>query len=90
MPTPSRNFPPGEQVHLGRLLNGQHGLPLRQDDDPGDQLHGGHRGQIAVQDHRLVKRGVHVIGALPAGMHRGVRARHVVVGQHVGEPEFPG
>ena len=37
-----------------------------------------------------MKRGVHVIGAVPAGMHRGVRAHHVVVGQQVGKPEFLG
>src|SRR2546429_729864 len=29
-------LPAGEQVHLGRLLGGQHGLPLRQDDDSGE------------------------------------------------------
>ncbi len=37
-----------------------------------------------------MKRGAHVIGAVPAGVHCGVRARHVVVGQHVGKPELLG
>ena len=46
------------------------------------------RGQVAEQHERLVERGVHVVGAVPAAVHRRVGAEHVVVGQHVGEPEF--
>ena len=37
-----------------------------------------------------MKRGAHVIGAVPAVMHRGIRARHVIIGQHVGKLESPG
>ena len=78
----------GQQVHLGGLLGHQRGLPLRQDDDAGDQLQRGEGGQVTEHHQRLVERGVHVVGAVPALVHGRVRPDHVVVGQHVPEAEF--
>jgi hypothetical protein len=37
----------GQQVDLRGLLGDERGLPLRQDDDPGDHFQPGQRGQVA-------------------------------------------
>ena len=37
-----------------------------------------------------MKRSAHVVCAVPSGVHRGVRAHHVVVGQHMGKPQLLG
>ncbi len=82
-PEPAR----GQQVDLGGLLGQQGGLALGRDDDAGDQLQRGQRGEVAEHHERLVERGGRSYGP-PARVHRRVGADHVVVGQHVGEAEL--
>ena len=78
----------GEQVDLGRLLGDQGGLALREDDDAGDELDLGDRGQVAEHDERLVEGRRDVVGTGPALVHAGIGADHVVVGQEVREAEI--
>ena len=78
----------GEQVDLGGLFGHQRGLPLRQDDHPGDQFEVRQPGKESEQDERFVEGGVDVIRSLPTLVHVGVGAEHMVVDQDVGVAEF--
>ena len=72
-----------EHVERRRLLRHQRGLPLRQDDDAGDEFHPlGDGGEKAEQHERLVKR-VGVLVRPPELVRRGIAAQHVVEGEHV-------
>ena len=73
----------GEQVHVGGLLGQQHGLPLRQDDDAGDQLDLlGDAGEVGVGDQRLVKRIGFLVGAGQFRLAVGVDGTEDVVVDH--------
>lgn len=56
----------GQQADLGGLLRHQRGLPLRQDDDAGDEVQPGDRGEVAEHDQRLTEGGRDAGRAVPA------------------------
>src|ERR1039457_5156496 len=79
---------PSEQVDLRRLLGRERGLPLRQDDDPGDKLERCDPSQVTEEDHRLVEGRVHVIRARPGRMDLRVGAQDMVVREGVREAKL--
>ena len=83
-PEPTR----GEHVDFRGLLRDERGLALRQDDDPGDELRRGDRGQVAEHHERLMERRVDVVGTAPVLMNLRVGAHDVVVRQDVGVTEL--
>ena len=77
-----------EQIDLGGLLRDERGLPLRQDDDAGDELERRDRGEVAEEHERLVERRVDVVRTGPRLVHLGIGADHVVVREQVREAEL--
>jgi hypothetical protein len=78
----------GEKVDFGRLLGDQGRLPLRENDDPGDELQRCESGQVAEEHERLVEGRVEVVGARPSLVDGRVGPHHVVVGDDVGVTEL--
>ena len=88
-PDAEAESPAAQQIDLRRLLGGQGGLALGQDDHSGDQFDGrGDGSQIAEHHQGLVEGGVHVVGPRPSGVHVRVSPHDVVVGEDVGETQF--
>ncbi len=71
-----------QHIHFRGLLGDKHRLPLRQDDDPGDQFQLRQRRQVAKEHERLVEL---VLGriALPTGTMGGVRSQDMVIHDEV-------
>ena len=78
----------GEDRQFRRLLRHQRGLALGQDEHAGGELDArGDRGHEREHRERFVKRHVLVVGATPAAGPVGIRAKHMVVDQHVLRPK---
>ena len=80
-----------QHVHRGRLLGDEGGLPLRQNQNAGDEFQlRGDGGEKAEQHHGFVKRMGVGVGAGEAGQAVRVSAKHVVVDEQIVVAEFLG
>src|SRR3990170_3768629 len=77
-----------QYIQCGGLLGDQGGLPLRQDEDAGQEAEPRRAGRHeAVQDQRLQEGGLVRVWPLPASRPLRIGAQHMVVGHDVREAE---